>query len=74
MVLIEHTGFEETYDFACEHFFEYYNLDIRVPIFNTEFNNPLFLKLFCESCEDSIETQELPSFPKIIEQYISHIK
>ncbi len=73
MVLIEHTGFEETYDFACEHFFEYYNLDIRVPIFNTEFNNPLFLKLFCESCEDSIETQELPSFPKIIEQYISHI-
>lgn len=73
MVLIEHTGFEETYDFACEHFFEHYNLDIRVPIFNMEFNNPLFLKLFCESCEYTMEIQELPSFPKIIEQYISHV-
>lgn len=73
MVLIEHTGFDENYDFACEHFFEYYNLDIRVPIFNMEFNNPLFLKLFCESCENTMEAQELPSFPKIIEQYINHI-
>lgn len=73
MNLIEHQGFDEAYDFACEHFFEHFGLDIRVPIFNNEFNNPLFLKLFCESCQNIRFTGELPSLPKIFEEYMNYI-
>lgn len=73
MIVIEHQGFDEVYDFACEHFFEHYGLDIRVPTFNNEFNNPLFLKLFCESCKDIGYTQELPSLPKILDGYVKHL-
>ncbi|MEQ6378442.1 hypothetical protein RZN25_16645 [Bacillaceae bacterium S4-13-56] len=73
MILIEHQGFDEAYDFACEHFFEHYGLDIRVPTFNNEFNNPLFLKLFCESCKDIGYTQELPSLPKVLDGYVKHL-
>ncbi|HHX60383.1 MAG TPA: hypothetical protein GX707_06560 [Epulopiscium sp.] len=73
MTLIEHQGFYEVYDFACEYFFEHYGLDIRVPTFNNEFNNPLFLKLFCESCKDIGYKQELPSLPKVLEGYVNHL-
>ena len=73
MVLIEHQGFDEAYDFACEHFFEHYGLDIRVPTFNNEFNNPLFLKLFCESCKDIGYTQQLPSLPKVLDVHVQHL-
>lgn len=73
MVLIEHQGFDEAYDFACEHFFEHYGIDIRVPTFNNEFNNPLFLKLFCESCKDIGYTQQLPSLPKVLDVHVQHL-
>lgn len=73
MILIEHQGFDAAYDFACEHFFEHYGLDTRAPIFNNEFNNPLFLKLFCESCMDIGYTHELPSLLKVFDGYVKHI-
>lgn len=72
MICIEHHGFDESFEFACERFFEYYGLDFGIPIFNNEFNNPLFLKLFCESCKDDGYPQSLPSLPKVIDGYIEH--
>ncbi len=43
----KHRGFDDTFK-ATKKFFEYYKIkEPPVPILNPEFNNPLFLKLFC---------------------------
>lgn len=46
----EHHGFgNDTYE-ATEFFFKNYEIDSpNIPLLNTEFANPLFLKLFCQS-------------------------
>jgi len=49
----EHRGFDDLYN-ATNVFFEYYNIQQPpVPILNPEFNNPLFLKLFCKGLSDN---------------------
>lgn len=49
----EHRGFTDLYN-ATKVFFEYYNIqEPPIPILNPEFNNPLFLKLFCKGLFDN---------------------
>jgi hypothetical protein len=46
---IRHEGFEGHEYVATMTFFRYYNIAVpSVPLLNPEFENPLFLKLFCE--------------------------
>ena len=59
---VKHNGFsdDESYD-AQEIFFNHYGLQHpKVPLLNPEFNNPLFLKLFCEG----LHKAGLSSIPK----------
>lgn len=47
---ITHDGFANNQYNATQKFFEYYKIQQpSIPIMHQEFNNPLFLKLFCES-------------------------
>lgn len=73
MICVQHTGFEEIYDFVCDEFFRYYGIDFGLPIFNAEFANPLFLKLFCESCQEDGYPQSLPSLSGIFIHFLQHI-
>ncbi len=51
LIYLEHQGFDDM-DNAIEVFFNNYNIDLpNTPIFNPEFQTPLFLLLFCESLE-----------------------
>ncbi|MEM9389559.1 MAG: ATP-binding protein [Bacteroidota bacterium] len=46
---VRHTGFEGIEYEASKHFFKYYNITPPgSPLLHPEFQNPLFLKLFCE--------------------------
>lgn len=45
----EHNGFRNQTIEATKFFFRYYNINMpEVPLLNPEFQNPLFLKIFCE--------------------------
>jgi hypothetical protein len=47
-VHVKHKGFAELTDEAVQKFFSYYNISLpQTPLMNPEFNNPLFLKIFC---------------------------
>ncbi|MDP9954792.1 hypothetical protein J2X97_000429 [Epilithonimonas hungarica] len=49
----EHRGFDNLYN-ATKVFFAHYNIqEPPIPILNPEFNNPLFLKLFCKGLSDN---------------------
>ncbi|MFG6100608.1 AVAST type 2 anti-phage system protein Avs2 [Leptothoe sp. ISB3NOV94-8A] len=48
LIRVEHTGFAQNEYQATRTFFEYYGIRRpSVPLLNPEFQNPLFLKLFC---------------------------
>ncbi|MCX8749482.1 hypothetical protein J3U75_08860 [Snodgrassella sp. B3088] len=50
--IIEHQGFAENGLIAIESFFDLYNLPYpTIPLLNREFNNPLYLKLYCENLQ-----------------------
>ena len=56
LLSINHTGFRGVEYVALEKFFKYYNIDI--PFENKmeqEYHNPLFLKLYCETLNDTKE-------------------
>jgi len=56
LVKIEHRGFVDREYEATQTFFDYYGLEEpSVPLLSPEFQNPLFLKLFCESLEEQDE-------------------
>lgn len=47
--IFQHNGFTNHSYEAVLMFFNYYKIELpQTPIFNSEFSNPLFLKLFCE--------------------------
>ena len=49
----KHRGFDNVYN-ATKTFFEYYKIqEPPIPILNPEFDNPLFLKLFCKGLHDN---------------------
>jgi hypothetical protein len=58
MIREEHPGFAEHEYKATETFFEFYKLKTpSVPLLNPEFENPLFLKLFCKSLNNLGRTE-----------------
>lgn len=51
---LEHLGFVGIEHHAFRAFFEYYNLEVpAMPLLQSEFTNPLFLKLICETLTSS---------------------
>ena len=55
---IHHTGFSGRENEAMKTFFNYYGIELpNSPIYNPEFSNPLFLKLFCEGLNKRNLTQ-----------------
>lgn len=73
MVLIQHTGFEDCVDEACDNFFEYYGINFNMPILSEEFCNALYLKLFCETFEKEINITYLPGLTDVFNGYLSHV-
>ena len=50
LVLVRHTGFRNIRYEAIKKYFRFYNIEyMEVPFDNQEFENPLFLRLFCEA-------------------------
>ncbi len=60
LIVIEHHGFSLVSEKAALSFFNYFNIEPLTPLLLPEFNNPLFLKLYCKSIVNS-ELSRLPS-------------
>ncbi len=61
VVCVTHEGFASRGEVATRAFFSYYGLHLpRIPLLNPEFNNPLFLKLFCKG----LQSQGLHEIPE----------
>lgn len=73
MQRVEHTGFSEiTYE-AMYWYFSFYEITTDAVIFpDTEFNNPLFLRLFCKSHRHTYIRLEVLSLPAVYKQYIDY--
>lgn len=57
LVREEHRGFESCEYDAVRSFFEYYKIELpSVPLLVPEFQNPLFLKLFCKALQNAGQT------------------
>lgn len=72
-VQIRHTGFDEMADYACDSFFNYYDIAPEVPVLSEEFTNPLYLKLFCESYDKNKQYCGLPGLSDVFESYTDNI-
>ncbi len=48
---ITHEGFRGIEDVAIKSFFNHYRIQQTVPYLNSEFSNPLFLKIFCSTIQ-----------------------
>ena len=60
-ISVEHNGFLGQERLAIRSFFDYYNLkEPLYPLFSQEFDNPLFLRLFCES----FQPESFADFPR----------
>ena len=60
-IVVEHNGFWGQEQKAIRAFFKHYKLSEPLyPLFNQEFGNPLFLRLFCES----FRNESFAEFPK----------
>jgi len=60
-IVVEHNGFWGQEQKAIRAFFKHYKLNEPIyPLFNQEFGNPLFLRLFCES----FKNESFADFPK----------
>ena len=53
IIRIEHTGFSDLVYDAAGKFFDYFGIEPSTPVLVPEFDNPLFLKLFCQSLKNS---------------------
>ena len=72
---IFHNGFSGANDNAVDVFFDYYNIPApRTLLFNPEFLNPLFLKLFCEGFSQKDNFMSHINFSQIVQSYIDHIQ
>lgn len=72
-IQIKHTGFNEIADYACDSFFNYYDIAPEVPVLSEEFTNPLYLKLFCESYDKNKQYCDLPGLSDVFESYTDNI-
>jgi len=75
--LHKHVGFQSFEVEAINLFFDIYNIERpRIPFLNSEFRNPLFLKLFCEGMSKKglkVVPKGLKGISSILEFYISGI-
>ena len=60
IVRIEHSGFEGLAYDATTKFFRHFDVEPSTPLLLPEFNNPLFLKLFCQSLQN-VNMRRVPS-------------
>ena len=59
-VTVRHTGFADRSYHAARAYFEHYRVTLpSTPLLQPEFNNPLFLKLFCQSLSGKVR-REMP--------------
>lgn len=73
VVAVQHRGFEECVDEACDNFFEYYGINFNMPILSEEFCNALYLKLFCETFRKEDNITQLPGLTDVFSGYLNHI-
>jgi len=77
IIRIFHEGFRDTEYEATKLFFNNYNIELpSVPLLHPEFQNPLFLKLFCEGLNKAGYTRIPEGFEgisKIIEFFINAV-
>ena len=72
MLRIIHTGFSTVTYTAMHRYFSFYGITTDSIVFpSTEFNNPLFLRLFCVSHRNSHIRLEDLSLPDVYRQYIA---
>lgn len=53
IIRVEHTGFRDLAHDAAAKFFGHFRIEPSTPLLLPEFDNPLFLKLFCQSLQNS---------------------
>lgn len=74
---ITHSGFQQNLNEATQLFFNFYKIDLpSVPLLHSEFNNPLFLKTFCEGLKNSGKTKIPDGFhgiSSVINLFVSSI-
>ncbi|HEY9167376.1 MAG TPA: ATP-binding protein [Candidatus Kryptonia bacterium] len=74
---VNHEGFAGVENAATKKFFEYYGIETpSVPLLHPEYQNPLFLKLFCEGLKKSGLTRPPEGYEgvtKIFEYYLSAV-
>lgn len=75
--IMNHPGFADVSSTAITEFFSFYNMNLpTIPLLNPEFNNPLFLKLFCETNKDteiSCEKIEAINISTIFKDYVDKL-
>lgn len=71
---VKHTGFALNGEAATKKYFEYYKINYNdVPLSIEDFQNPLFLKLFCETYKNqSIENRNI-TLSSVYENYLKEI-
>ncbi len=68
---IDHNGFLLETENVVRYFFDIYKIPLpEVPLMGTEFSNPLYLKLYCETYFTREQTTGSLTFTWLLEQYI----
>lgn len=70
---VEHHGFRGRVAEATQHFFRHYGLpEPNVPILDSEYENPLFLKLLCEALRNraDIRLSDPPNFSALLQMVL----
>ena len=74
---VSHPGFAGHEYRATETFFDHYKLKApSIPLLNPEFDNPQFLKLFCETLVNTGHTEvprDLPGIAAVFDEFVSSV-
>ncbi len=72
LIEIEHRGFRSTESEAIKKYFKHYKISLTkiAPIVNSEFSNPLFLKLFCKAYKNREIDIDKIHFTDVYKNYI----
>lgn len=74
-VRVLHSGFSQVMPVAIHKYFTFFNITTNeFTCLNSEFSNPLFLRLFCIANENSTVTISDLTLPNTYEKYIQHIE
>jgi hypothetical protein len=75
LIRMEHTGFASVAYDAMQRYFSFYNITTdSISILNTEFRNPLFLRLFCEGNRNRHCCLNDISLPMVYSHYIDEME